>query len=67
IQGGLFRREKGRVTADSRPFVLTNKVGAMFATPKYSLNLHFTYQSKEAEFQEARHVFGGLNFSYRFR
>jgi hypothetical protein len=67
IQGGMFRSDKGRVVAKNKPIVAINKFGVMYATPRYSLDVHLTFHSKEAKLQEASHLFGGVRFAYRYK
>jgi hypothetical protein len=67
IQGGMFRDDKGPITSDPEPFVLTHQVGALFSASRYQVKLAANFQSKEARSQRFSQSYGSIQVAYRFR
>ena len=66
VQGGYFLNDKGPIVSDIKPWVISHKLGAMFANDKYSFDASVVYLSKEAETQFNDHAYGSIRFAYRF-
>ncbi|NTS41090.1 lipid A deacylase LpxR family protein [Flavisolibacter sp. BT320] len=67
IQGGLFRENKGPITADPEPLVFTHQVGFFLSGGRYQARLAANFQGKEAKSQHFSHSYGSVQVAYRFR
>lgn len=67
IQGGLFRDDKGPITDDPEPFVLTHQAGFLLSGGRYQARLAANFQGKEAKSQRFSHSYGSIQVAYRFR
>lgn len=67
IQGGLFRKDKGPITADPEPLVLTQQAGFLLSGGRYQVRLAANFQTKEAKGQRFRQSYGSVQVAYRFR
>lgn len=66
IQGGMFRKDKGPFTTDSKPLVMTQEVGALWAAHRYTLIAKAVFQSREANTQRFSQLYGSMQLGYRW-
>ncbi len=66
IQGGLLREDKGRITSDVKPFVMSHEIGVSFSVPRYSIAYQIAFQSKEAKTQFYSQSFASVIATFRF-
>lgn len=66
IQGGLFRNNKGPITAGIHNWVLSNDIGFTATNNKYAATFKIVYQGREAQSQFDSHIYGSIKFSARF-
>ena len=66
IRGGLLLKEKGPITSDVEPFVLTHQIGGLLRLKRYQLRASANFQSKEARTQHFSQRFGSIQFGYSF-
>lgn len=66
LQGGMFRKDKGPITAEVKPIVFSQDVGLRFSNSTYCLGYHVTFQTREAKRQFHSHVFANLFCAIRF-
>ncbi len=66
IQGGLLRHNKGPVTYEPTRWVLSKQFGVMYAHNAITLNLQYTFNTRELPGMFFRHQYGALGFSYRY-
>lgn len=67
IQGGLFNREKDFYTTTIEPFYYYHSFGFVYAKARWTLQLGFTYKTKEATTMRANENFGSIGLAYRFK
>ncbi|HEY1020723.1 MAG TPA: lipid A deacylase LpxR family protein [Flavisolibacter sp.] len=67
IQGGLFRDQKGPITADPEPLVISHQAGFFISGGRYQARLAANFQSKEAKTQRFSQSYGSVQVAYRFR
>lgn len=66
LQGGLFLRNKGPVTAALEPLVFSLQAGFKYAYNRCSINLHYLYRGKEAKGQLRSESLVGIELALRF-
>lgn len=66
LQGGLFRNDKGPVTADIQPWLYQHRVGLMYAARRVSAALAIVHRTKEARSMRRAENFGSIQLGYRF-
>ena len=66
IQGGLFADQEGRFTTGIQPFIYQHKFGVMYARKKCTMQLGYTYRTKEAKTMIGKEVYGTIALGYRF-
>lgn len=66
LQGGMFRNDKGPVTADVEPWVYQHRVGLMYAIGRVSTALAIVHRTKEARSMRRSENYGSIQLSYRF-
>ena len=69
IQGGMFLKgnEKGFYHTDINPLVFQYRYGILYAQNHWTVQLGYTFKTREAENQIAIENFGTIRLSYRFR
>lgn len=69
LQGGLFKKgsEKGVYYTTINPLVYQHRFGVLYAQDHWTLQLGYTFKTREAEHQIAIENFGTIRVSYRFR
>ena len=69
LQGGLFRNDndKGFYHTSLKPLVFQYRYGILFAQNHWTVQLGFTFKTREAKNQIAIENFGTMRLSYRFR
>jgi lipid A 3-O-deacylase len=66
LQGGMFRKNKGPVTADIQPWLYQHRVGLMYASRRISTVLAIVHRTKEARQMRRAENYGSIQLSYRF-
>ena len=66
IQGGMLIDDKGPVTYDVKPFVLSQVVGVQWNSNRIGLNFNYTFNTKEVKSKAVPHQYGSLRLSYYF-
>ena len=66
LQGGMFRKDKGPVTASIEPWLYQHRVGLMFASRPISAVLAIVHRTKEARTMRRAENYGSILLSYRF-
>jgi lipid A 3-O-deacylase len=66
LQGGMFSRHKGPVTADIEPWLYQHRVGLMYASSRVSIVLAIIHRTKEARSMRRAENYGSIQVSYRF-
>ena len=66
LQGGMFRRHKGPVTADIEPWLYQHRVGLMYASRRISTVVAIVHRTKEARTMRRAENYGSILLSYRF-
>jgi hypothetical protein len=69
LQGGLFKKdnEKGFFYTRINPFVYQHRFGILYAKHRWTLQLGYTFKTREAVKQIAIENYGTIRMSYRFR
>lgn len=69
LQGGMFRKDadKGYFFTSVKPIVYQHRYGILYAQHRWSLQLGYTFRTREAKGQKAIENFGTMRVSYRFR
>jgi lipid A 3-O-deacylase len=67
LQGGLFRNDKGPVTADIEPWLYQHRMGLMFARRRFSLALGVIHRTKEAKHMRRKENYGSILLNYRIK
>ena len=66
VQGGLFRNDKGPVTAEIQPWLYQHRVGLMYAARRVSAALGIVHRTKEARSMRRAENYGSIQLAYRF-
>lgn len=66
IQGGMLIENKGPVTYDVMPFVLSQVIGVQWNSDRIGLNLNYTFNTKEVKSNAVPHQYGSLSLTYYF-
>ncbi len=66
IQGGMLIDDKGPVTYDVMPFVLSQVIGVQWNSGRIGINFNYTFNTKEVKSEAVAHQYGSLRFSYYF-
>jgi hypothetical protein len=67
ISGGLFRKDKGPITFNSKPWVLSQEFGLVFAQKRWSAQLSYTFKTQEINSPAKAHQFGSISTYYQFK
>jgi len=67
ISGGLFRKNKGPITFNSKPWVLSQEFGLVFAQKRWSAQLSYTFKTHEINSSAKAHQFGSISSYYQFK
>ncbi|MCX6166466.1 MAG: lipid A deacylase LpxR family protein [Sphingobacteriales bacterium] len=67
ISGGLFLKDKGPITFNSQPWVLSQEFGLVFAQKRWSAQLSYTFKTHEINSRAKAHQFGTISTYYQFR
>jgi hypothetical protein len=67
ISGGLFRKDKGPITFNSKPWVLSQEFGLVFAEKRWSAQLSYTFKTHEINSSAKAHQFGSISTYYQFK
>jgi len=66
LQGGMFRKDKGPVTADIEPWLYQHRVGLMYAARRVSAALAIVHRTKEGRTMRRVENYGSVQLGYRF-
>ena len=66
VQGGLFTRKQDQYTTTIEPLIYSHSFGFMYAENHWTLQLGFTYKTKEAATMKANENYGTIGMAYRF-
>lgn len=67
LQGGLFRNDKGPVTATPEPLVYQQRIGLAYARGRISAIIADVHRTKEAKSMRRAENYGSVQISYRIR
>jgi hypothetical protein len=67
ISGGLFIKDKGPITFNSKPWVLSQEFGLVFAQKRWSAQLSYTFKTHEINSPAKAHQFGSIATYYQFK
>jgi lipid A 3-O-deacylase len=67
LQGGLFRDEKGPVTAPLQPIVYQQRIGLGYAQGRISIVVADVHRTKEAKSMRRKENYGSVQVSYRIK
>lgn len=65
VQGGMFTRDENVYTTTIQPYYYTHKYGFMFAQGGFSLQLGFTFKTKEARTMKINENYGTIGLGFR--
>jgi lipid A 3-O-deacylase len=66
IKGGLFVKDKGLVTYQYKPMVLSQQIGLAYANEKWTVDFAAIFKSKELDEMTRSNQYGSLSIYYRF-
>jgi lipid A 3-O-deacylase len=66
ISGGLFRKDKGEVTFDTKPLVFSQELGVAYSQKRWTANFSLIFKSKEVKSAAKAHQYGIIDIFYRF-
>lgn len=66
IEGGLFRKDKGPITFDSKSLVYSQQVGLSFSSGRWSASYIATFKGKEVESSADPYRYASLVLLHRF-
>lgn len=66
VQGGFFRRKQDQYSTSLQPLVYSHSFGLQYAQSQWTLQLGFTYKTKEATTMKADENYGTIAIAYRF-
>lgn len=66
VSGGLFRKDKGPVTYQPKPWVLSQEIGFMLAKNRFIAQLSYTFKTAEIESNARPHQYGTISTYYLF-
>lgn len=66
VQGGFFTRKQDEYTTSLQPVVYSHSFGFRYAENHWTLQLGFTYKTKEAATMRANENYGTMAMAYRF-
>lgn len=67
LQGGMFLKNKGPVTASLNPLLYQHRVGFMYSSPRFGLSVGIIHRTKESKDMRRKENYGSLGMSYRIR
>ena len=65
ISGSMFNNTSP-ITFKTKPLVFAQQLGVNYSTPRFSIDYHFIYKSKEVKSTAKAHQFGSIAMLYRF-
>lgn len=66
IQGGMLLRDKGPISYNVKPIVLSQIIGFQWSWDRIGLNFNYTFNTKEVKSDAESHQYGSLALSYYF-
>lgn len=66
VQGGLFRKDKGRYIGVLNPVMYVQHLGWMYSKKNFSLGISLVYESKQSKTQQYTQWYGHLSFGLAF-
>jgi lipid A 3-O-deacylase len=66
IKGGLFVKDKGLITYQSKPVVLSHQIGFAYANERWTADFSAIFKSKELKEMTQTNQYGSLSIYYRF-
>ncbi|MGB8192174.1 MAG: lipid A deacylase LpxR family protein [Chitinophagaceae bacterium] len=67
LQGGLFRDDKGPVTASPEPLIYQQRIGIMYAKQRITIVLADVHRTKEAKQMRRKENYGSITLGYRLK
>jgi hypothetical protein len=67
ISGGLFIKDKGPITFNSKPWVLIPEIGVGCGQKRWSAQLSYTFKTHEINSPAKAHQFGSIATYYQFK
>lgn len=67
VQGGMFSKGSGAVLKDIETVMFQQSLGICYAEGRWTTQLAFVFQTREAVSQKDLHGYGSMQVSYRFR
>lgn len=66
LQGGMWIKDKGPVTAEPYPFRISNHFGAIMSNDHLTFQMQYYFNTKESPQSRFRHQYGSVALAYRF-
>lgn len=67
VSGGLFRKNKGPITFDSRPWVASQELGMMYSKKRFGAQISYTFKTPEIKGSKETHRYGTVSTFFRFK
>lgn len=67
VQGGMFSKGSGAVLKDIETLMFQQNLGICYAEGRWTTQLAYIFQTREAVSQKDPHGYGSMQVSYRFR
>jgi hypothetical protein len=66
VQGGMFTDNKGAILSPVRRWVYSNDIGLVFAKPRWTFQMMYSFREREAATMRYDEQYVGLTLAYRF-
>lgn len=66
VQGGLFNNNKGAITFEAKPWVLSQELGLMFSKSRFSAQFSYILKTPEIRSVAKSHQYGSISTYYQF-
>src|SRR5690554_930391 len=66
MQGGMWLKDKGPITAKPYPFRISNNFGAIISNDRLTFQMQYYFNTKESAQSRFRHQYGSISLAYRF-
>lgn len=66
IAGGIFNNDKGPVTFNAKPLILSQELGLAYAKNRWTIDFSLIFRTKETKTMFYAHQYGSFDLYYRF-
>jgi hypothetical protein len=66
IAGGIFNNDKGPVTFNAKPLILSQELGLAYAKKRWTIDFSLIFRTKETKTMFYAHQYGSFDLYYRF-